>query len=755
MHLKSLPLFAFIAAILAPEARPQPVATPSVPSSRSYRYDNVVIGGGGFVTGIIFSPAEKGLIYLRTDIGGAYRRDARSPRWMPLLDWVGQKDWNLYGVESLACDAEDARRVYMAAGTYTNPRVPNGELLRSIDRGDTWERVPLPFKLGANENGRNNGERLAVDPNDGRVLFLGTRTAGLWRSADYGKTWSKVERFPTYHERLPAPAAGSFYAPQPVGINIVVFNSRSGAKGSATPIVYAAVSTPDASLFRSVDGGATWTALSGQPLGLRPTRAALSATGRLYVSYGKEAGPNVMTDGAVWAFDTITGSWTDITPERPGPGAAFGYGAVAVDAHSPQTLLAGTWSHATPFDEIFRSTDGGLTWTALLRNAHWDHSAAPYTQTIRHHWLADLEIDPFDSAHAIFPTGYGIWVTHDLSDADVGRPTLWHFEDQGIEETVPLTLVSPPAGAHLLSGVGDIDGFRHDNFAVSPPRGRFGTPAFKNTASMAFAWDHPEIVVRSGDSYHNDVVTAGFSTDGGVRWKAFVGEPPGTQGSRRRGSGVIAISADGRTVVWSPTGVAPFLTHDWGAHWSPCEGGRTGLSVIADTVNSSRFYAYDTVSGRILVSQDGARTFRSTPARLPQVPAGRWGPAPGILVAVPRHEGEIWAIAGDPWAGSGGTLVRSVDGGESLHDIADVTARQIGFGRPAPGKSSPSVFIVGSVSSVEGIYRSDDDGLRWIRIDDDHHHFGRISVIIGDPRIFGRVYLGTSGRGIIYGDPVD
>ena len=30
--------------------------------------------------------------------------------------------------------------------------------------------------------------------------------------------------------------------------------------------------------------------------------------------------------------------------------------------------------------------------------------------------------------------------------------------------------------------------FRHDDLVVSPPQGRFGTPAFKNTSSIAFAW---------------------------------------------------------------------------------------------------------------------------------------------------------------------------------------------------------------------------------------------------------------------------
>jgi xyloglucan-specific exo-beta-1,4-glucanase len=41
----------------------------------------------------------------------------------------------------------------------------------------------------------------------------------------------------------------------------------------------------------------------------------------------------------------------------------------------------------------------------------------------------------------------------------------------------------------------------------------------------------------------------------------------------------------------------------------------------------------------------------------------------------------------------------------------------------------------------------------WLRLNDDQHEYGRrYRVIAGDPRIFGRVYVGTDGRGIVYGD---
>lgn len=56
-------------------------------------------------------------------------------------------------------------------------------------------------------------------------------------------------------------------------------------------------------------------------------------------------------------------------------------------------------------------------------------------------------------------------------------------------------------------------------------------------------------------------------------------------------------------------------------------------------------------------------------------------------------------------------------------------------------------------SDVIGLFRSDDGGATWTAISDEEHQFGGSNVISGDPRRHGRVYLGTGGRGIIYGDP--
>ena len=57
------------------------------------------------------------------------------------------------------------------------------------------------------------------------------------------------------------------------------------------------------------------------------------------------------------------------------------------------------------------------------------------------------------------------------------------------------------------------------------------------------------------------------------------------------------------------------------------------------------------------------------------------------------------------------------------------------------------------VEGVRGVYRSDDFGGTWTRINDDQHQWGLILQGAGDPRIYGRVYVGTHGRGVVYGDP--
>ena len=698
-----------------------------------YAWKSVVIRGGGFVSGIIMSPMLPGLSFARTDVGGAYRYDPAGKRWMPITDWVGHTDSNLLGIESIAADPVDPNRVYLAAGMYTT--AGNGSILSSTDMGQTWTRNNISAPMGGNADGRSMGERLAVDPNLTSTLYFGSRNAGLWKSTDSAQTWTQVTGFPTTGVANGDAGTGGY------GLTFVLFDPRSGTPGSPTPAIYVGVGvTAGTGLYRSIDAGATWEAVAGQPTGMMPHHAVLDGCGNMYLAYNNGPGPNSITSGTVWRFSMNSGEWTDV---KVPPGAG-GFGGIAADATHPGTLIVTTIDRWP--DQIYRTTNGGASWAPIGSTAQADPAGAPWVlwhgpKVGPPGWMGDVEIDPFNPARALYITGGGIWSSDDVTAADKGNPTLWTFEDDGLEETVVQDLISPPAGAPLFSAVGDIGGFRHDDLDVSPPGGFFANPVFTTTSSLDFAQGAPNVVVRVGSNSACLKSPGGspgqcgaYSTDGGTTWTPFATAPAVPTGATFRGSGSIAVSADGKTFLWAPQGATPARSQDNGANWAPCVGLNPGAQVAADRVNPSKFYASD--RNGMYVSSDGGANFAHTPASA----SGR-----------PRP---VFGIEGDVWVAAGSGLFHSQDSAATFTQVAQVnTAGAVGFGMAAPGQSYPAVYLAGSVAGVWGTYRSDDAGATWQRIDDPQHQFGWLHCLTGDPRLYGRVYLGTGGRGILYGDP--
>ena len=119
----------------------------SVFAEEDYTWDSVPYGGGGYVTGLVFHPQEENLVYIRTDIGGAYRWDQERNRWIALCDMFSLNDANLYGVDGLAVDPTDSNTVYICAGKYRSNKAvdygmhiegkseyPACDVLKSTDR---------------------------------------------------------------------------------------------------------------------------------------------------------------------------------------------------------------------------------------------------------------------------------------------------------------------------------------------------------------------------------------------------------------------------------------------------------------------------------------------------------------------------------------------------------------------------------------------------------------------------------------------
>jgi xyloglucan-specific exo-beta-1,4-glucanase len=725
-----------------------------------YRWRNVEVVGGGFVPGIVFNQSEPGLVYARTDIGGAYRWNKRTERWVPLLDWVSWDKWGYTGVASLATDAVDPDRLYLAVGTYTNDWDPNlGAILRSKDRGASWKVTELPFKMGGNMPGRGIGERLVIDPNRNNILYLAAPSGkGLWRSTDFGATWAQVTSFPNAGNFVPDPNDTSGYSSDKLGVLWVAFDPRTGSTRKATQTIYVGVADKENILYRSIDAGATWERVADQPTGYIPHKGVFDhTTGLLYVATSDTSGPYDGNKGDLYKLDTASGAWTLISPIPSTSGDDyFGYSGLTIDRQNPGTIMVATQISWWPDVIFFRSTDAGATWTRAWDWGAWPNRILRYSLDItaspwltwnqvpplpelapKLGWMTEsLEIDPFNSSRLLYGTGATIYGTDNLHDWDAGTVQV-SVRARGLEETAVLDLVSPPTGdAHLLSAVGDVGGFVHTDF--TQPGLMYANPTFGSTTSLDLAGQANNVIVRSGNPTGSSI-HFGISTDGGATWTPAASEPAGVSSG-----GTVAVDAAGTRVVWSPGGAAVHCSTDGGATWTASSGVPSGAQVESDQVTPSRFYAV--AAGVFYISTDGGATFSASSA------AGL--PADGNVrfKAVPGFAGHVWLAGGKTGLTYG--LWRSTDGGVTFTKLSNVDEGDtVGFGKAARHAPYPAIFISAKLRGVRGIFRSDDTGRHWVRVNDDRHQYAWTgSCITGDPRVFGRVYISTNGRGIIVGD---
>jgi photosystem II stability/assembly factor-like uncharacterized protein len=723
------------------------------PRSQPYVWRNVKVVAGGFIPGIVFSRVEKGLAYLRSDMGGCYRWDASERKWIPMHDHFGESSY--FGGESIAPDPIDANVVYIAAGMYRD--VPSA-ILRSRDKGKTWEIFRVSFRMGGNEDGRGVGERLAVDPNDNRILYFGSRHDGLMRSSDCGETWHVVESFPLKGRGLPEQGK-----PTNGGLSFVVFDPRSGARGSPTNTIFVGSTDPGSQprLYRSDDAGKTWQPIDGATPDLLPVKAEIDDAGVLYITYANGIGPNGVIDGAVMKLDTKTNRWTDITPDKRPDRPKGGYMGLSLDRQHPGTLAVATMNRWSPVDTVWRSTDGGETWHDICSaGSERDVSLSPFLlwgkdQSKLGWWMAALAIDPFDSDHAAYATGATVYATNDFSRVGNNEPTHWRVWADGIEQTAVITLLSPSAGAHLLSGFGDIGGFVHEDLDQSPPQGMYNHPMFGNTNTLDYAERQPNVIVRSGQPHEGEPPLA-WSDDGGRTWQGMKipsDAPVDARQERRRWRPTPAVvtSADGSTFMLMTR--PPMITRDRGQTWSKSSGLPDSARPVPDRLDPARFYAIDFNAGKLYTSTDGGATFVASDATcLPDDLAGdepTWHEAAWPLVATIGKSSDLWLV-------SKSGLFHSTDAGRTFAKIGgDVHVEALSFGKAPDGTDYPSLFAIGTNGNgLKAIWRSDDAGQSWIRVNDDQHQYGtRFRCIAGDPRVFGRVYVGTDGRGIVYGEP--
>jgi photosystem II stability/assembly factor-like uncharacterized protein len=703
-----------------------------------YDWKNVPYGAGGFVDGFVFHQREKGLLYARTDVGGAYRFDAGTNGWVPLLDHLAREDGDLMGVLSLALDPNDTSRVYAACGLYTGEWARGAALLVSDDRGEHWQIRDLGIKLGGNEGGRGTGERLQVDPHQSDILLLGTTRDGLMRSKDRGVTFKKLDFAPRH-------------------VSLVLIDPASAAPGTASRSIYVG-SHDQPGLYVSHDGGQSFAREAGTPEQV-PQHAVFDHDRTLYVTFARgdstfATNPGNATTGGVWKRDR-SGSWTEISPMRPDASQAFGYSGLDVDRRQPGRLIVSTIERWGLGDDLYMSTDAGATWAPIGNQSHHDGKAYPWLsgflrgQDRMGHWISDVKIDPYDSERVVYGTGYGLWITKNLSAVQKSSVVQWDFAVANMELATGLEIRSPAGGATLLGAMGSVGGSAWDNVDATPRAGMF-TPTSENNRSVDFAALKPAVLARTSD----ECPTGGYwSTNGSVSWRPFGPSPRRANPSNGRfgPSGDVAVSAQGSFFVWAPEKEPALWSQDQGRTWAESTGWPAtrdvALKPVADRFVEGVFYVHDRANGQVLVSVDGGKSFAPSFVGLPKLQG--WQSAQ--LICAPGAMRDLWLALPD-------VLLHFPAGGQPTKTIRNVVEPWlVAVGKGAAGGTYHSLFVWGKVrigsTEAQGLFRSDDAGASFVRIDDDRHRYGALVSLTADPLEHGTVYVAPHGRGIVRGKP--
>ena len=287
-------------------------------------WQDLKVGGGGWVTGI--SIANDGTMVVRTDTNAAYLWTGS--QWRQLVTASSMPaafDFSGDGCYEIQVAPSNSSVMYMTFAGY---------VFKSANKGTTWTQTAFAgFNNSsdpANDGYRMNGQKMAIDPNNPNIVYVGTPSNGLYVTSNGGSTWSRVSAIPD--------ANGE-------GITGILFDPAiGGAVSGVTQTIFA--SSYGNGVYESTDGGATWRALSGGPTDVE--YAAVSSTGVYYAVGDGNSG--------LWSY--ANGTWTQLISGNNG---GQGIQAVAVNPSNPNEIVA-----VSPAGYLNISYNAGAAWTGPM-----------------------------------------------------------------------------------------------------------------------------------------------------------------------------------------------------------------------------------------------------------------------------------------------------------------------------------------------------------------------------------------------------
>jgi len=349
---------------------------------------------GGKVNGVAGVPGNPAIYYMGTDGGGVWKTTDGGVTWKPIFDRE-----SVASMGAIAMAPTNPNIIYLGTGVntiYGDVSYGNG-VYKSTNGGETWQHLGL-------EDTRHIA-RILVDPRNPDIVLVAAigdgygpnEERGVFRSTDGGKNWNKV----LFKDNTTG-AVDLCYEP---GNSRVVYATLWHVIWK--PDVKDQPLEPGSGLYKSKDGGITWTQITGNGL---PT-----------VNWGRSGvavapgtrGPRVyliieakQKKGGLFRSDDGGASWRKITND-PRIETSWYMGEIFVDPKNPDLVYV-------PLQNFYRSTDGGKSFTAI--------KGAPGGDDYHTMW-----IDPMNPQRMILGTDQG--ATLSVNGGETWSP--WYNQPTG------------------------------------------------------------------------------------------------------------------------------------------------------------------------------------------------------------------------------------------------------------------------------------------------------------------------------------
>ena len=558
-------------------------------------------------------PSGKITLFVGAASGGVWKSDDGGTRYRPVFD-----EQPVQSIGAIALDPKNAKNVWVGTGeswTRNSVSIGNG-VYKSTDGGETWAHVGL-----------DKSERVAkivVSPKNSDTVYAAvpgplwsdSTDRGLYKTSDGGKTWTQILKGPNLSTGCTAIAI------DPTDPNIMFaalwdfrrkgWEYRSGGESPTAPSA--------SGLFRSTDGGTTWTEITTdgnkgfpkKPYGRIAVAIAPSNAKRVYaVVESPESALFVSDDGGMTCDKRDKSNWmvwrpfyfANLIVDPKNPDRVFktdGALILSEDAGRSFAVVGGfqgthgdvhdLWIDPTNPQTIFSGDDGGMWYSYNGGSKWWKGQNLPVSQF--YHVSVD-DNDPYrvygglqDNSSWVGESQYPGGITNSQWENMYNGDGFWMFPDPAD----PDYLYAEYQGGN----VGRVNRYTHEARNIQP------RPNYKE--KLRFNWNTP--IALSPNEKGTIYIGAQFlfrSRDHGQTWDRIspdltTNDPEKQKQEQSGGVTIDNSSAEMHTTIYS----------------------------ISESPKDKSLIWVGTDDGNLQLSRDGGKTWTNVVGNIPNLPKNSW-----------------------------------------------------------------------------------------------------------------------------------